>query len=51
MKTNFTFRLIIGLAIGTGLGVAFQKIPEWLAFGICIGILIEFIFKPTKEES
>jgi hypothetical protein len=45
MKPATVFRIVLGFGIGLATGVAIKKLPEFIAFALCLLLLFEFIVR------
>jgi len=52
MRTNLGVVMALCIGIGTSIGVALGRVPEYIGFAICLVVIIEFIIKRSisKEE-
>jgi hypothetical protein len=50
MKNKPSFWIIVGVAIGTSVGVAFKNIPAGVCLGASVGILVMLLSFTTIER-
>ena len=49
-RNRFRLWIVIGIAIGTGIGVATHKIPTGVAMGSALGIILAFAMSREKRS-
>ena len=50
MKSNFSFWLVIGMGVGTALGVALDNIPMGISVGAGSGMLVLLLTFFEKDQ-